>query len=100
MAYYERYTPLFEAAFANFLGVSYCSLTNSGSSANLLAFMAFTSLKLGYSKIFRGDEVITVAASFPTTVAPILQYGAVPVFVDISLPTYNIDCDQLEVGPP
>jgi CDP-6-deoxy-D-xylo-4-hexulose-3-dehydrase len=93
-----RYTTLFEAAFANFLGVRYCSLTSSGSSANLLAFMALTSPKLGYGKICRGDEMITVAAGFPTTVAPILQYGAVPVFVDISLPTYNIDCDQLEVG--
>lgn len=91
-----RYAEEFERKFAAFLGVEHCSLTNSGSSANLLAFMALTSPKLGERRISRGDEVITVAAGFPTTVAPIIQYGAVPVFVDISLPTYNLDVTQLE----
>lgn len=93
-----RYAERFEKDFADFLGVKYCALTNSGSSANLLAFMALTSPKLGDRRIERGDEVITVAAAFPTTVAPIIQYGAVPVFVDVSLPTYNIDCDMLEAA--
>ena len=91
-----RYADRFEKEFAEFLGVPHCSLTNSGSSANLLAFMALTSPKLGERRIKPGDEVITVAAGFPTTVAPIIQYGAVPVFVDVTLPTYNIDCSQLE----
>lgn len=91
-----RYAERFEQEFAGFLGVQHCSLTNSGSSANLLAFMALTSAKLGERRIRPGDEVITVAAGFPTTVAPIIQYGAVPVFVDVSLPTYNIDVTQLE----
>ncbi|MDA8078180.1 MAG: lipopolysaccharide biosynthesis protein RfbH [Nitrospiraceae bacterium] len=91
-----RYAERFEREFARFLGVGYCSLTNSGSSANLLAFMALTSPKLGDRRIRRGDEVITVAAAFPTTVAPIVQYGAVPVFVDVALPSYNIDCSLLE----
>ena len=91
-----RYAERFEREFAAFLGVQHCSLTNSGSSANLLAFMALTSPKLGERRINRGDEVITVAAGFPTTVAPIIQYGAVPVFVDVSLPTYNIDVTRLE----
>ncbi len=91
-----RYVERFEKEFAKFLGVSYCSLVNSGSSANLLAFMALTSPKLLDRRIQRGDEVITVAAGFPTTVAPILQYGAVPVFVDVSLPQYNIDVTKLE----
>ncbi len=91
-----RYTDQFEQEFADFLGVKHCSLTNSGSSANLLAFMALTSPKLGNRRIKKGDEVITVAAGFPTTVAPIVQYGAVPVFLDVSLPTYNIDCTRLE----
>jgi len=91
-----RYAEQFEKKFAEFLGVQYCTLTNSGSSANLLAFMALTSPKLGDRQIKQGDEVITVAAGFLTTVAPIIQYGAVPVFVDVSLPTYNIDCSQLE----
>jgi len=93
-----RYAETFEKEFAEFIGVDFCSLTNSGSSANLLAFMALTSPKLGGRRIKPGDEVITVAAGFPTTVAPIIQYGAVPVFVDISLPTYNIDCSQLELA--
>lgn len=91
-----RYAEKFEKEFAEFLKVKYCSLVNSGSSANLLAFMSLTSPMLGERRIKRGDEVITVAAGFPTTVAPIIQFGAVPVFVDISLPAYNIDCTQLE----
>ncbi len=91
-----RYADKFERDFAAFLGVKYCSLVNSGSSANLLAFMALTSAKLGNKRVLPGDEVVTVAAGFPTTVAPIVQYGAVPVFVDVSLPTYNIDCSKLE----
>ena len=91
-----RYAAQFEQEFTGFIGVPYCSLTNSGSSANLLAFMALTSPKLGERRIKPGDEVITVAAGFPTTVAPIIQYGAVPVFVDVTLPTYNIDCSQLQ----
>lgn len=91
-----RFADRFEAGFARFLGVRHCSLVNSGSSANLLAFMALTSPKLGEKRIQRGDEVITVAAGFPTTVAPIIQYGAVPVFVDVSLPSYNINVSRLE----
>lgn len=91
-----RYAERFEREFAEFLSVAQCSLVNSGSSANLLAFMALTSPKLGERRIKKGDEVITVAAGFPTTVAPIIQYGAIPVFVDVSFPTYNIDCSQLE----
>ena len=91
-----RFADHFEKQFANFLGMKYCSLTNSGSSANLLAFMALTSPRLGEKNIKKGDEVITVAAGFPTTVAPIIQFGAIPVFVDVTLPTYNIDCAQLE----
>jgi len=90
-----RYTERFEREFAAFLGVKYCSLVNSGSSANLLAFMALTSSELGKRRISPGDEVITIAAGFPTTVAPIIQYGAEPVFLDVSLPTYNIDVTQL-----
>jgi len=93
-----RYAEKFEIEFAAFLGVQHCSLVNSGSSANLLAFMALTSPKLGERRIKPGDEVITVAAAFPTTVAPIIQFGAVPVFVDVSLPTYNIDVTQLEAA--
>ncbi len=93
-----RYAQRFEEEFAAFLGVAHCSLVNSGSSANLLAFMALTSPKLGDRRILPGDEVITVAAGFPTTVAPIVQYGAVPVFVDVTLPTYNIDESQLEAA--
>ncbi|MGB9935610.1 MULTISPECIES: lipopolysaccharide biosynthesis protein RfbH [Thermodesulfovibrio] len=91
-----RYTDEFEKGLADFLSVKYCLMVNSGSSANLLAFMALTSHELGDRKIERGDEVITVAAGFPTTIAPIVQYGAVPVFVDIEIPTYNIDISQLE----
>lgn len=91
-----RYAERFEREFAAYLGVDHCSLVNSGSSANLLAFMALTSSRLGDRRIKPGDEVITVAAGFPTTVAPIIQYGAVPVFVDVTLPTYNIDVAQLD----
>ena len=93
-----RYAEKFEKEFAEFLEVQHCSLVNSGSSANLLAFMALTSSKLGDRRIKQGDEVISVAAAFPTTVAPIIQYGAVPVFVDVSLPTYNIDVTQLDAA--
>lgn len=91
-----KYTEEFEKKLAEFLGVRYSLLVNSGSSANLLAFMALTSPEFGDRRIKRGDEVITVAAAFSTTVAPIIQYGAVPVFVDVTLPTYNIDCIQLK----
>jgi CDP-6-deoxy-D-xylo-4-hexulose-3-dehydrase len=91
-----RYTDRFEKQFADYLHLPYCSLVNSGSSANLLAFMALTSPLLGERAVRRGDEVITVAAGFPTTVAPIIQFGAVPVFVDITIPQYNIDVSQLE----
>lgn len=91
-----KYTDKFEKEFGKFLGVKYCSLVNSGSSANLLAFMALTSPLLKERKINPGDEVITVAAGFPTTVAPIIQYGAIPVFVDVTIPGYNIDVTMLE----
>ena len=91
-----RYTEEFERKFSEYLGVKYCSLVNSGSSANLIAFMALTSPMLGKRSIKRGDEVITVAAGFPTTVAPVIQYGAVPVFVDVTIPQYNIDTAMLE----
>ena len=91
-----RYTDEFESKLAKYLGVKYCSLVNSGSSANLLAFMTLTSPLLKERKIERGDEVITVAAGFPTTVTPIIQYGAVPVFVDVTIPQYNIDVTKLE----
>ena len=91
-----RFTKQFEESFAKWIGIKYVSLVNSGSSANLLAFMALTSPLLGDKRVKRGDEVITVAAGFPTTIAPIIQYGAVPVFVDVKLPGYNIDTDILE----
>lgn len=91
-----RYTDEFEKNFAKYLNVRFCSLVNSGSSANLIAFMALTSDLLGDRKIERGDEVITVAAGFPTTVSAIIQYGAVPVFVDVTIPQYNIDVTKLE----
>lgn len=88
----------FETRLAKWLGVKYCAVTNSGSSANLLAFYALTSPKLGERAIKRGDEVITVAAGFPTTVNPIIQFGAVPVFVDVKTRTFDIDENQLEVA--
>lgn len=91
-----RYTKQFEKDFARFLNIKYCYTCNSGSSANLLAFMTLTSDLLVERKINPGDEVITVAAGFPTTVSPIIQYGAIPVFVDITIPDYNIDIDMLE----
>ncbi len=91
-----RYTAEFEKKLSEYLGVKYCSLVNSGSSANLNAFMALTSPILKERKINRGDEIITVAAGFPTTVTPIIQYGAVPVFVDVTIPQYNIDVSMLE----
>lgn len=91
-----RYTNEFERKFTELLNVKFCSLVNSGSSANLCAFMALTSPLLKERKVNRGDEVITVAAGFPTTVAPIIQYGAVPVFVDVTIPQYNIDVTKLE----
>lgn len=96
-----RYTDEFEKAFADYLGIRFCSLVNSGSSANLIAFMTLTSPLLadvgGKDRRVRpGDEIITVAAGFPTTVAPIIQYGAVPVFVDVTVPEYNIDTTKLE----
>jgi len=91
-----RYTDEFEKKLAEYLGVKFCSLVNSGSSANLNAFMALTSPLLKERQIKRGDEVITVAAGFPTTVAPIIQYGAVPVFVDVTIGQYNIDVTKLE----
>ena len=91
-----RYTDEFEKKLAEYLGVRYCSLVNSGSSANLVAFMTLTSPLLGEKRVKRGDEVITVAAGFPTTVTPMIQYGAVPVFVDVTIPQYNIDVTKLE----
>ena len=91
-----RYTDQFEKEFAEYLGIKYCSLVNSGSSANLLAFMALTSPLMGDRRIMPGDEVITVAAGFPTTIAPIIQSGAVPVFVDMTIPQYNMDASMLE----
>ena len=93
-----RYTEEFEKKLADYLNVRYCCLVNSGSSANLIAFMALTSPLLGDRRIRRGDEVITVAAGFPTTVTPAIQYGAVPVFVDVAIPQYNIDVTKLEAA--
>lgn len=93
-----RYTDQFEKAFASYLGVKYCSLVNSGSSANLNAFMALTSPLLGDRQVKPGDEMITVAAGFPTTVTPAIQYGVVPVFVDVTIPQYNMDVTQLEAA--
>ena len=91
-----RFSEEFEKRIAKLVGVKYAHLVNSGSSANLVAFMALTAPELGDRRIKRGDEVITVAAAFLTTVNPIIQYGAVPVFVDVTIPQYNIDCDKLE----
>ena len=91
-----EYTEKFEKGRADFLGSKYCSAVNSGSSANMLAFFALTSPLLGERAIKRGDEVITVAAGFPTTVAPVIQFGAVPVFIDVTIPQYNPDASLLE----
>ncbi len=91
-----HFTDTFEKKLGEYLGVKYVSFVNSGSSANLLAFMALTSPLLKERRILPGDEVITVAAGFPTTVAPMIQYGAVPVFVDVTIGQYNIDVTLLE----
>lgn len=91
-----RYCDEFEKEFAKIMGVKYVSLVNSGSSANLIAFSALTAPELKERRINKGDEVITVACGFPTTIAPIIQYGAVPVFVDVTIPTYNINVEELE----
>lgn len=93
-----RFSDEFEKNFAAWLGVKYAHLVNSGSSANLLAFMVLTAPELGERRIKKGDEVITVACGFPTTVNPIIQYGAVPVFADVTVPQYNIDVTQLEAA--
>lgn len=91
-----RFSDEFEREFAKWIGVKYAHLVNSGSSANLIAFSVLTAPELGERQIKRGDEVITVACGFPTTVTPVLQYGAVPVFVDVTVPQYNIDVAKLE----
>lgn len=93
-----RYCKEFETRLSDYLGVRYCSLVNSGSSANLLALMSLTSPLLKDRRLKRGDEVITVAAGFPTTIAPIIQYGAVPVFVDVDKTTANIDVSMLKAA--
>ena len=93
-----RFNDEFEAGLAKFLGIKYLITVNSGSSANLVAFSTLTSPKLGERAICVGDEVIGVAAGFPTTVNPILQFGAVPVFVDVDLGTYNIDASKIEAA--
>lgn len=93
-----RFAEEFEREFAKWLGVKFAHLVNSGSSANLIAFTVLTAPELGERQIKRGDEVITVAAGFPTTVTPIIQYGAVPVFVDVTIPQYNIDVSKLEAA--
>ena len=91
-----RFADRFEKQFADWLGVRFANLVNSGSSANLIAFMALTAPELGERRILPGDEIITVACGFPTTVAPAIQYGAKPVFLDVTIPQYNIDVSQLE----
>ncbi len=91
-----RYASDFEYEFAQFMDVDHCLLVNSGSSANLVAFTTLTSPKLGDRRLKKGDEVITVAAGFPTTINPIIQNGLIPVFVDVELKTYNIKVDELE----
>lgn len=93
-----RFSDQFEKEFASWIGVKYAHLVNSGSSANLIAFMALTAPELGDRQILPGDEVITVACGFPTTVTPIINYGAVPVFVDVTVPQYNIDVGMLETA--
>lgn len=93
-----RFSKEFEKNFADWIGVKFAHLVNSGSSANLIAFSVLTAPELGGRQIKRGDEVITVACGFPTTITPILQYGAVPVFVDVTIPQYNIDTTQLEAA--
>ncbi len=93
-----KYSMEFERKFASYLGVKFCSLVNSGSSANLLAFMALTSPLLGERQVKPGDEMITVAAGFPTTITPAIQYGVIPVFIDVTIPQYNLDVSQLELA--
>lgn len=93
-----RFSEKFEKEFAEWIGIKYAHLVNSGSSANLIAFMALTAPELGERQIKRGDEVITVACGFPTTITPVIQYGAVPVFVDATVPQYNIDVTKLEAA--
>ncbi|MBQ6342960.1 MAG: lipopolysaccharide biosynthesis protein RfbH [Anaerolineaceae bacterium] len=93
-----RFSDQFEHEFAEWIGVRYAHLVNSGSSANLIAFMSLTAPELGERQIKPGDEVITVACGFPTTVTPILNYGAVPVFIDVTVPQYNIDVTKLEAA--
>src|SRR5664280_2027598 len=90
-----RFSESFTEKIADFLGVEHILLTNSGSSANLLAFSALTSEKLGDKRLKSGDEVISVAAGFPATVTPIIQYGLIPVFVDVDIPTYNINIEMM-----
>lgn len=91
-----RFTASFEQSFADFLGVRFANLVNSGSSANLIAFTALTAPELEDRRILPGDEVITAACGFPTTVTPIIQYGAIPVFLDVTIPQYNVNVSQLE----
>ena len=93
-----RFADQFEKEFAKWIGVKFAHLVNSGSSANLIAFMALTAPELGDRQIRKGDEIITVACGFPTTVTPAIQYGAVPVFVDVTVPQYNIDVTKLEAA--
>ena len=93
-----RFADRFEKEFAKWIGVKFAHLVNSGSSANLIAFMALTAPELGDRQIRKGDEIITVACGFPTTVTPAIQYGAVPVFVDVTVPQYNIDVTKLEAA--
>lgn len=91
-----RFAEKFEKDFSSWLGVRYAHLVNSGSSANLIAFMTLTAPELGERQIKKGDEVITVACGFPTTITPIIQYDAIPVFVDVTIPQYNIDVTELQ----
>ena len=93
-----RFSKEFEKSFAEWIGVKYAHLVNSGSSANLIAFSALTAPELGDRQIKKGDEVITVACGFPTTINPIIQYGAIPVFLDVTVPQYNIDVERLEAA--
>lgn len=93
-----RFSDEFEKNFAEWIGVKHANLVNSGSSANLIAFMALTAPELGDRQIKKGDEIITVACGFPTTVTPAIQYGAIPVFVDVTIPQYNIDVTKLEAA--
>ena len=92
-----RFSDQFEKEFSSWIGVKFAHLVNSGSSANLIAFMVLTAPELGDRQIRRGDEIITVAAGFPTTVTPAIQYGAITVFVDVTIPQYNIDVTKLDI---